>query len=118
MKISNKFLFQIQENVYLDLFLFNPNSRSRCSSELNVIDILIQSGKEKFLIHPLIEIFMKLKWQKTWFLFFIYMIIFGLFFFTLAGYSLAHYGLLYKDCCSSLNGTTTKDFEYHRSTWW
>ena len=61
---------------------------------MNMIKILIETGKEKFLTHPLIEMFMKMKWRKTWFLFWIYLILYGAFFFVLAGYSVVHYGAI------------------------
>ena len=95
----------------MDTFLFNPNSSSRCASELKVIESLMQCGKEKFLIHPLIEVFMKLKWHKTWFLYMIYMVLFGVFFITLTGYTLTHYGTIFEDVDPPKYGTD-------RSNWW
>ena len=34
----------------------------RAASELGLINALITSGKERFLTHPLFELFLKLKW--------------------------------------------------------
>ena len=71
---------------------------------------MFASGKEKFFIHPLIEIFMKLKWKKTWFLYWIYLVLLGSFFLALTGYSIIHYGSLYKGY--------RFDYGDERSGWW
>ena len=76
-----------------------------------MIKILFESGKEKFLIHPLVEIFMKMKWKKTWFLYWMYLVVFTLFFFALSAYSLAHYGSIKKGYSFNYGGT-------ERSGWW
>ena len=113
---------QVQGNIILDFFLFNPNCPLRCSSELNMIKILFESGKEKFLIHPLVEIFMKMKWKKTWFLYWMYLVVFTLFFFALSAYSLAHYGvLIHTKQNSTLSLQNGYRFNYgtdERSGWW
>lgn len=72
-----------------------------------MIGILVECGKEKFLIHPLIEIFLKLKWNKTWFLYTICMVFFAAFFVALAGYALAHYGSIYSNISLAAATTTT-----------
>ena len=112
---------QVQGNIILDFFLFNPNCPLRCSSELNMIKILFESGKEKFLIHPLVEIFMKLKWKKTWFLYWMYLVVFTLFFFALSAYSLAHYGvMIHRPSNRTLSLQEENSFNYgtERSVWW
>ena len=101
---------QVQGNIHLDLFLFDPNSPCRCASEMKMVDLLIASGKQKFLIHPLIEIFVKLKWQKTWQLYFLYLFVFASFFFVLAGYAITHYGTFYKRDHSG--------YGYPQTGWW
>ena len=53
-------VWQVQGHCYLDLFLFDPPRGS--TSEIRLVETLIRSGKQKFLIHPLIEIFLKEKW--------------------------------------------------------
>ena len=115
-------IFQIQGNVFLDFFLFNPNSPSRCASELAMVKILLQSGKEKFIIHPVVEIFMKMKWRKTWFLFWIYLFLFASFFFALTAFSLAHYGALTAYAVPSLNDSLQKGYQFdygsQRTCWW
>ena len=95
----------------------------RCSSELAMVKTLVQSGKEKFIIHPLVEIFMKMKWKKTWFLYWIYLTLFSLFFFALTAYSLAHYGALTAYSVPSINGSmmeTGYKFDYgdQKTGWW
>ena len=86
-----------------------------------MVKILFQSGKEKFLIHPLVEIFMKMKWKKTWFLYWIYLILFATFFFALTAYSLAHFGALSAYSVDN-EGTLEKrykwDYGAERSGWW
>ena len=115
-------IFQIQGNIFLDFFLFNPNSPSRCASELAVVKILLQSGKEKFIIHPVVETFMKMKWRKTWFLFWIYLFLFASFFFALTAFSLAHYGALTAYAVPSLNDSLQKGYQFdygsERTCWW
>ena len=103
-------ILQIQGKTFVDFFLFNPNCPLKCSSELEVIRILFDSGKEKFLIHPLVEIFMKIKWRKTWFLYWMYLALFSLFFFALTAYSLLHYGEIQKGYGFDYGG--------ERTVWW
>ena len=119
---SYNLIFQIQGNIFLDFFLFNPNSPSRCASELAMVKILLQSGKEKFIIHPVVEIFMKMKWRKTWFLFWIYLFLFASFFFALTAFSLAHYGALTAYAVPSLKDSLQKGYQFdygsERTCWW
>ena len=91
----------------MDFFLFDPYCMKRSATELCLIDVLLASRKEKFLIHPLIQIFITLKWQKTWLLYTLYIFIFGLFFFVLAGYSLTHYGVFYAETRANYGDTQT-----------
>jgi hypothetical protein len=51
--------------------------------------------KERFLIHPIFEIFLKLKWYKTWGFYLVFLSIFALFMIAIGGFSLAHFGKLY-----------------------
>ena len=75
-----------------------------------MVKILFEVGKEKFVIHPIVEVFMKIKWQKTWFLYWIYLVVFGIFFFALTAYSLIHYG--------ALSEGYKFDYGAHRTGWW
>ena len=75
-----------------------------------MVKIMFASGKEKFLIHPLIEIFMKMKWKKTWFHYWIYLAMLALFFFALSAYSVVHYGSIYKGY--------SFDYGSQRTGWW
>ena len=78
----------------MDLFLFHPTKTEK-QSEMKMVEMLIASGKERFLIHPLIEIFLKLKWQKIFKLYISIVFFIGAFFLALVGYSLTHYGLVF-----------------------
>ena len=52
----DKFLFlQMQGVVYFDFFLFTPSENTSCKSELATFDNLINYGKARFLIHPVLE---------------------------------------------------------------
>ncbi len=43
--------------------MFNPEDDGELfASELSLITLLVSAGKERFLIHPLFEVFLKLKW--------------------------------------------------------
>ena len=103
---------QVQGKVYLDFFLFNPQSKvikalisfngafnysiqDPFATELNIINTLVASGKERFLIHPIFEIFLKLKWFKGWTYYLVYIALYFMFLAALVGYTLAHFGNLY-----------------------
>jgi hypothetical protein len=75
-----------------------------------MVKILFESGKEKFLIHPIVEVFMKIKRKKTWFLYWMYLFVFAVFFFALTAYSLVHYGSLQKGYSFGYGG--------QRTGWW
>lgn len=43
--------FQIQGRVFFDFFLFSPGkNKGKCASEMDIVDTLITSGKERFLV--------------------------------------------------------------------
>ena len=90
-------ILKVQGQAILDLFLFDPGCKVKCASELQVIEELLASRKERLLIHPLIQMFLRLKWQRTWFLYILYIFVFKIFFILLIGYSITHYGRLYED---------------------
>lgn len=46
---------QVQGTTYFDFFLFNSGSVNHGDSELQLIDNLINFGKERFLTHPIFE---------------------------------------------------------------
>ena len=50
-------------NVILDLFLFKPRGQTHC--ELDVIDLIYESGRRKLLNHPIFETLIKLKWERS-----------------------------------------------------
>ena len=99
---------QIQGNVYLDLFLFCPSKFDSSPSEIKMVELLLQSGKERFLIHPLVEIFLKLKWQIIWKLYLVSVLFFATFFASLSGFAITNYGVLW----GSQSNNRTRD------TWW
>ena len=90
-------ILKVQGQAILDLFLFDPGCKVKCASELQVVEELLASRKERLLIHPLIQMFLRLKWQRTWFLYILYVFVFKIFFIVLIGYSITHYGRLYED---------------------
>ena len=45
----------MQGVVYFDFFLFTPSENTSCKSELATFDNLINYGKARFLIHPVLE---------------------------------------------------------------
>ena len=85
---------QIQGHVYFDFFLFNP--RDDNESELSVINTLKACGKERFLVHPLFEIFLKLKWYKIWLAYLLYALVEFVFMISMTGYTLAHFGRVFE----------------------
>ena len=99
---------QIQGDVYLDLFLFCPSKFDSSSSEIKMVELLLHSGKERFLIHPLIEIFLKLKWQIIWKLYLVSVLFFAAFFISLSGFAISNYG--------KLLGSQSNNIE--RDAWW
>lgn len=46
---------QVQGTTYFDFFLFTTDNMNHGDSELQLIDNLINFGKERFLTHPLFE---------------------------------------------------------------
>lgn len=56
------FFLQIQGKIYFDFFLFDPMDENVFASEMSFINLMVMAGKERFLIHPIFEIFLKLKW--------------------------------------------------------
>ena len=72
----------------MDLFLFAPRCPMKSTSEMPLIEMLVTGRKEKFLIHPIIEIFLKLKWKKTWKLYTFLVSIITIFYVFLCGFAL------------------------------
>ena len=61
----------------------------RSTSEMPLINMLISGNKEKFLIHPVIETFLKLKWKKTWKLYAFLVAVYSVFHVFLGGFALS-----------------------------
>jgi hypothetical protein len=72
--------------------LFFPPEYSDLSEnetgELTLVETLITCRKERFLVHPLFETFLKLKWYRTCKFYIVILLLFGLFNVTLLGYAL------------------------------
>ena len=104
---------QVQGRTYFDFFLFMPsqiNEETKSGTEMKFIDDLITYGKEKYLIHPLIEVFLKLKWFKSKWFYLFFILLNAIFLVALSGFAIAHLGNLYKG---------VPRFEPHeRSGWW
>lgn len=90
---------QIQGRVYFDFFLFQgpePSEAAKRSSaefgELTILEIISTCGKERYLVHPLIETFLKLKWYKTSGLYLAIVALFAIFLVSLLGYCLTRFG--------------------------
>ena len=62
----------------------------KSTSELPLIEMLVTGRKEKYLIHPVIEIFLKLKWKKTWKLYTFLVSIITIFYIFLCGFALTY----------------------------
>ena len=60
------------------------------TSEMALVEILLMGRKEKFLLHPVIETFIKLKWKRTWKLYTFLVLILLIFYIFLCGYALSH----------------------------
>ena len=51
------------ENVSMDLFLFKCGETTEC--ETDIINVIYESGRRKLLDHPIFEILIKLKWERS-----------------------------------------------------
>ena len=100
---------QIQDVYYLDLFLFAPRCGMNSTSEMPLVDMLLIGRKVKFLLHPVIETFIKLKWRKTWKLYTFLVSILLVFYIFLCGYALSHNHSLDEE---NQNDDTQKHFMY------
>ena len=72
--------------VVFDFFLFRTESSVTC--ELSTIDLVIATGKNKLIEHPLFETFIRLKWLKIWKLYSITFLLMTIHMTALVGYSL------------------------------
>ena len=55
--------FQIQGKLFLDFFLFDPdNDDDPFANEMPLVTTLVALGKERFLLHPIFVVFLKIKW--------------------------------------------------------
>ena len=89
---------QVQGRTYFDFFLFMPSQtyQNGAGTEMKFIDDLISYGKEKYLIHPLIEVFLKMKWFKSKWFYLLFILLNASFLVALSGFAIAHLGTLYK----------------------
>jgi hypothetical protein len=59
---------ELQGKTYFDFFLFSASTEATDGGHcpwLEIVETMIEAKKTKFLIHPLFELFMHLKWQKN-----------------------------------------------------
>ena len=81
---------QVQDVYFLDLFLFAPRCTMKSTSEMGIIEMLLVGHKEKFLLHPVIETFIKLKWKRTWKFYTFLVSTLLTFYIFLCGFALSH----------------------------
>ena len=84
------FLIQVQDIYFLDLFLFAPRCTMNSTPEMPLIEMLLMGRKENFLLHPVIETFIKLKWRRTWKFYTFLVSILLTFYIFLCGFALSH----------------------------
>ena len=63
---------QLQGDTFFDFYLFNSDPWQ--NTEMDIFATIIGASKEKFLLHPLFDAFLKLKWKKTCGLFYLYIV--------------------------------------------
>ena len=82
---------QVQGRIYFDFFLFEIEAEDDNASEMNLYRTLVLAGKTKFIIHPLLDMFVKMKRNRFETLFLFYF--FATFFYnaSLIFYVLQHY---------------------------
>ena len=83
---------QVQGETYFDFYLFDSDPWQ--DSEMDIFATIIGARKEKFLLHPLFEAFLKLKWKKTCGLFYIYIAWILLYQVVLVSFSLEKFSFL------------------------
>ena len=84
---------QVQGDTFFDFFLFEADPWA--DSEMDIFATLIAARKDKFLMHPLFDAFLKLKWKKTCGLFYIYIFWVFLYQMVLIAYSLEKLSFLH-----------------------
>ena len=75
--------------VILDFFLFCPEGSN--GNEVATIDLVIATGKNKLIQHPIFETFIRLKWSKVWKLYTMTFMLLAFHLVVLIGYSLANF---------------------------
>ena len=63
---------QIQGEVFFDFFLFETEPWN--DSEMEIFSSILAARKERFLLHPLFDAFLKLKWKRTCYVFYFYIV--------------------------------------------
>ena len=63
---------QLTGDTFFDFYLFKTVPWQ--NSEMDIFAAIIGASKEKFLLHPLFDAFLKLKWKKTCGLFYLYIV--------------------------------------------
>ena len=83
---------QVQGESFFDFFLFETDPWQE--SEMDIFATIIGKGKERILLHPLFDAFLKLKWKKNCGLFYLYVAWILLFQVVLVSYSLEKFSFL------------------------
>ena len=81
----------VDSNVVFDFFLFKTSGSTK--NELDLIEIIFSTGRRKLLEHPLFEIFIRLKWEQSKYLFSMFFMIFLSHFISILGFALSNFSL-------------------------
>ena len=113
---------QVQGKIFFDFFLFapprssigaadeQPEKKSLDQNELTLPQILITHGKAYFLLHPLFETFLRLKWVKMKTMFLVHLIFHLFNVMAIIGFALTHYGQFHQENSTSTLKKSSIDF--------
>lgn len=85
--LINPIEVQVQGRIYFDFFLFEVNN----NSEMEIFKSLVLADKQKFMIHPLLDMFLKLKRNCVNYIFWLYFLLAFYYNFTIIFFSLQHF---------------------------
>ena len=104
--ISGPCTQQVMGRVIFDFGMFfpEPAELGRCDScpVLEAVEIIVLAKKERFLSHPLIEAYLKLKWYATWRIYVLILIVNVAYLVSVLGFACANYAY-HDDGDGSLN---------------
>ena len=84
--------FQVQGTIFFDFFLFKSDPWN--NSEMEIFATIISAKKERFLLHPLFETFLQIKWRRTAYTFYLFVVWILFYQVTLIFYSLNRFTFL------------------------